>query len=327
MDNSNRQAGLSVEPRSRFAYGPQWPLLLKFWVAAIATLALTGVRVIPFVVGVGLAILPLAFAFIGTFRRLLVPGFLELGEETVSLCTGFLQARVARIPYNDIEDAWEVVRGKMTILTLRTKERTFEIVSTLLPDAGSYAAVRDFINSRLTLREKSRVSQCQPPEPGKYCIKCSYEGNGEIYDSNGEVRWRFETQHFNSRPRYPYGLFRVPDFVVYARDGIEAFRIKFQKKWALAQFVMLENGSPVCTIRLRSPLRNKYTLMFENAQNWVFKMPLFTVRFRGHSDSGKDMQVRMRSHNGWYVLVDPSADNPQLVAALAFLHRERLRFS
>jgi hypothetical protein len=327
MDNPIRQAGLSVESRSRFAYGPQWPFLFKFWVAAIAALALTGVRVIPFVVGVGLGILPLAFALIGTFRRLLVPAFLELGEETVSLCTGFLQAQVVQLPYADIEESWEVVRGKMTILTLRTKERTFEIVSILLPDAGSYAAVREFINSRLTLREKSRVSQCQPPEPGKYCFTCSYEGDGEIYDSNGEILWRFKTQHFNSRPRYPYGLFRVPDFVVYARDGVEAFRIKFQKKWALAQFVMLENSSPVCAIRLKSPLRNKYTLAFVNGQNWVFKMPLFTVSFRGHSDSGKDIQVRMWSHNVWYVLVDPSADNPQLIAALAFLHRERLRFS
>lgn len=311
----------------QFIYGLQWKILFLFFVVGIALIALAVVRLVSFRVGVGLGIFPLAFAFAGSLRRLAFPRFLELGENTLSICSGLFQARVTKIPYEEVGQAWEVVRGKMSVLHLRTKDRTFEIVSTLLPDMASYVAVKDFLNSRLTPKVSGGGSQTQPREPGIYCFKCSHEGNGEIFASNGERLWRVETQHFGGRPRYPYGLFRLPDFVVYGNDDKEALRVRLERKWALAQFVMLENGSPVCTIRLRSLLRNKYTLAFVNGQNWVFRMPLFTVIFGGRSDSGNEIRVSLWSHNIWYAFIDPSVDNAQLVAALAFIHRERLRFN
>ncbi len=311
----------------QFIYGPQWKILFYFFVVGIVFLALAGIRVISLAAGFGLALLPLAFAFAGTLHRLVSHRFLELGQTRLSICSGFLHARIAKIPYEEIEQVWESVKGRTSILHLRTKARTFEVVSTLLPDMDSYVAVRDFVNSHLTPKAGGHGNQPQPREEGKYCFKCSYEGNGKIFASNGEGLWRVETQHFGGQRRYPYGLVRLPDFVVYGKDNKEAFRVKLERKWALAQFVMLENGSPVCTIKLRSLLRNKYTLAFVNGQHWVFKMPLFTVIFRGRSDSGKEIRVRLWSHNIWYVLIDPAADNPQLVAALAFIHRERLPFN
>jgi hypothetical protein len=209
----------------------------------------------------------------------------------------------------------------MTTFYLRTKERTFEINSILLPNMASYVAIRDFITSRVAPKEKI----VPPIEAGKYCFRCSYEGTGEIYDSNGGILWCFKTLH--KRPHYPYGLFRLPDFVVYDKAEKEIFRIKLERKWALAQFAMLENGSPVCIINQRSILRNKFTLNFSNGQKWVFKMPLFTVSFGGWSEEGEKIRVRIRTHNIWYVLIDTNVDSPQLAAALAFIHRERLRFN
>ena len=186
---------------------------------------------------------------------------------------------------------------------------------------ASYIAVRDFIHSRVTPKEKS----APPIEAGKYCFRCSYEGDGEIYDSNGGILCRFKTLH--KRPHYPYGFFRLPDFVVHDKVDKEVFRIKLERKWALTQFMMLENDLPICTINQRSVLRNKFTLNFTNGQKWVFRMPLFTVNFGGWSEAGERIRVRVWSHNVWYVLIDTNADSAQLAVALAFIHRERLRFN
>ncbi len=271
--------------------------------------------------GIAFGFLPLSFALMGTVRRLFLPRFLELREDTVSISTGFYQAKVTEILYADIEQTSEIKRGRMTTYYLRTKERTFEINSILLPNMASYIAVRDFITSRITPKEKT----APPIEAGKYCFKCSYEGNGEIYDSNGGILWRFKTLH--KRPHYPYGLFRLPDFVVNDKSDKELFRIKLERKWSLGQFVMLEDGLPVCTINQRSFLRNKFTLNFTGGQKWVFRMPLFTVRFGGLSETGEKIRVGVRTHNIWYVFIDANIDSPQLVAALAFIHRERLRLN
>jgi len=303
----------------RFAYGPQWRQIGIMFALGIVILALVSRRSFGF--GIAFSFLPLSFAFLGTVRRLFFPRFLELGQDALSISTGFFQARVTKILYADIQQTSEVKRGRMTTFYLRTKERTFEINSILLSNKASYIAARDFITSRVAPKEKI----IPPIEAGKYCFRCSYEGSGDIYDSNGGILWRFKTLH--KRPHYPYGFFRLPDFVVYDKAEKEIFRIKLERKWALAQFAMLENGLTVCTINQRSILRNKFTLNFTNGQKWVFKMPLFTVNFGGWSEAGEKIQVRFRSHNIWYVLIDAKVDSPQLVAALAFIHRERLRFN
>lgn len=303
----------------RFAYGPQWRQIVVMLGLGTAIFALVGKKSFGF--GLALGFLPLSFALMGTVRRLFLPRFLELRQDMLSISTGFFQARVAKILYADLQQTSEAKRGRMTTFYLRTKERTFEINSILLPNMASYVAIRDFITSRVAPKEKI----VPPIEAGKYCFRCSYEGTGEIYDSNGGILWRFKTLH--KRPHYPYGLFRLPDFVVYDKAEKEIFRIKLERKWAFAQFAMLENGSPVCIINQRSILRNKFTLNFRNGQKWVFKMPLFTVSFGGWSEAGEKIRVRIRTHNIWYVLIDANVDSPQLAAALAFIHRERLRFN
>jgi hypothetical protein len=305
----------------QYAYNPQWRIILFCFAPAIVVL----VRARFHWIGVALAIPFVAFALVLAMRRLIFPRFIKLEQEALSLLGGFLRLRATKISYADIELTQEIVHKskifRMTAFRLRTKERKFEIIATMLPDMASYVAIRDFVNSRVTPKEKT----VQPIEAGKYCFRCSYEGNGEIYNSNGEIVWRVKTLH--RRPHYPYGLFRLPDFVVNDKGEKELFRIKLERKWALAQFVMVENGVPVCTLKQRSILRNKFRLDFSNGQKWVFREPLFTVNFGGWSETGEKIRVRLRSHNIWYVLIDAKVDSPQLVAALAFIHRERLRFN
>lgn len=304
-----------VSPQ-RFTYGLQWRQIAVFLALGVVILVLVSKKSFGF--GIALSFLPWLFTFLGTVQRLFFPRFLELEQNSVTIPKG--RQRI-KILYADIEQTSEAKHGRMTVFYLRTKERTFEINSIQLAKMASYVVVRDFINSRVAPKEKT----VPPIEAGTYCFRCSYEGNGEIYNSNGKIIWRFKTLH--TRPHYPHGFFRLPDFVVYDTTDKEIFRIKLERKLALAQFTMLENSLPICTINQRSVLRNKLTLNFVNGQKWVFRMPLFTVRFSGLSETGEKISVGVRTHNIWYVLIDAKVDSPQLMAVLAFIHRERLRFN
>ncbi len=54
-------------------------------------------------------------------------------------------------------------------------------------------------------------------------------------------------------------------------------------------------------------------------------MPLFTVYFKGWNVRGDKVLVRLETHNTWLLQIDDRRDSPQLLAALAFIHREHLR--
>jgi len=304
----------------QFPYRPQWRVILVCFIAPAVVLA-----VIARTHGIAelFAGFFALFALVLTARRIFLAPFLRLESDALLIPSGFLRLRSTKIPYQEIESVYENTYGtklfQMAALGLRTKQRNFEIVSTLLPDTASYVAIREFIKSRVIPKE-------EPVEAGKYGFWCGYVGNGEICNSNGEIIWRFRTLH--TRPHYPYGLFRVPDFVVYDKADNELVRVRLQRKWPLARFEMIENGSPICTFQQRSLLRNNFAFAFTSGQKWVFRMPLFTVSFNGVSETGEKIHVHGgRTHNIWYVSIDEKVNRPQLVAALAFIHRERLRFS
>ena len=312
--------GLRMDSPRRFAYGPQWRQLVAMFAVGVTLLAFVGR--ISFGWGAVLGFLPLTFALIGTLRRLAFPGFVELGPDTLSISTGFFQARVRGIGYADVEQTSEqVISSRMSVLRLRTRERTFEINSILLPSRTDFYAVRDFVNARVQPKERPAPLA----EAGKYCIHCAYEGKGEIYNSIGQVVWRFKTLH--RRPHYPYGIFRLPDFVVLDPAEKEVFRIKLERRWSLGQFALNENGRRIGTLRQRSFLRNKFTLHFASGQQWVFRLPLFSVRFGGVSGTGENIRMRVQGHKVWWVIMDPAMDTPPLVAAVAFIHREHLRLN
>ena len=73
-------------------------------------------------------------------------------------------------------------------------------------------------------RVNSRSRLNQPGDPMNYGFQCTYEGSGAIYEAGKkEPLWRFAGQE-GRRERYPYGFFRLPDFVVYDPDKRERFR-------------------------------------------------------------------------------------------------------
>ena len=307
-----------MEQNRRFPYNPQWKLiLLELAVGVVSILA--GMAMNRLFLAVGVAFVVLASLLV--IRRVAFPRFIEINQDSLVIPRGLFRSCCTKVSYSDIEGSWETVTGLTAALHLRVKGRTFEILSMMLPNMASYIDIRGLVNSRFT----PKVNE-EPVLPGKYCFHCAYEGNGVIYNSKGEILFRFKTLH--KRPRYPYGVFRLPDFVVYDPADNERFRVKLQRKWPLAQFVMMENGSPICTLKQRSFLRTKFTFDFAEGKKWIFRMPLFTVRFGGFSETGGKVHVNGgRTHNLWYVAVDTEIDSPQLVAALAFAHRERLRFN
>jgi len=303
----------------RFPYNPQWRIILfglAFGGAAAVCGKILNNWIMTLVFGIPFVILSLLLAV----RRLAFPKFLLLEQDSVLIPKGFLRTWVTKIPYADIENGWERASGSIETLVLQVKGRTFEINSMMLPDMASYVAVRDFVKSRFTPKEEPKIV-----ERGKYCFRCSYEGDGKIYDSIGELVWHVKTLRAG-KPRYPYGVFRLPDFVVYDVAQKEVCRVKRKRSFLFSKFEMVENDSTICTIKQKSIFRNKYTLEFTNGQKWIFRMPLFTVNFSGISEAGEKVRVRLWAHEVWYVLIDVAADSPQLVAALAFIHRERLRF-
>jgi hypothetical protein len=313
-----------VQAQHHFCYGPQWRKIVWLFALGFTAVSLALLRVITHGLGAALAIVPLGFALVATLRRLLFPRFIELGQDSLTVCAGFLQTRTRRIAYAEIQEACEAATGKLRVLALKTKAGKIEISSILMPDMASYVLVRDFVTSQIP-QPPTPAGPLPPSERGKYCFECSYEGNGEIYDSNGEILWHARTLHRRRFLPYPFGFFRLPDFVVYDQANLELFRVKRERKWPRARFLMVGNGAPICTIRQRSVLLNKYTLEFADGQHWTFRMPLFTVDFGGSSQAGETIRVRLWSHNVWYVFIEPTADRPQLAAALAFIHRERLR--
>ena len=311
------------QPR-RYPYNPQWQPILICFGGGSGLLALGCFLRPPFWLGAVAGVLAIIWAVIQTFRRLVLTRELELGADALLLPTGPFQSRTTRIPYADIECAQETVRSQYVGLDLWVKGRVFSISSILLPDKASYTAISEFVRARVKPPEK-RV--CQAGAPVEYCFHCLWEGDGEIYNSEGEILWRVKTRYRDGSRPYFYLRWcgRNPDFIVYDPSGREWLRIVRNRRWLAGQFVMLENELPVGTITEHSPLLNRYDLDFASGSKWNFHMPFFTVWFKGASETDAKVMVRIWGHQVWYVRIDAVADHPHLVAALAFVHRERLR--
>lgn len=160
----------------------------------------------------------------------------------------------------------------------------------------------------------------------EYCFRCTYDGDGEIYNRESKLLWSFRSLSRNRSTVFPLAFFRLlPDFVFYDTTQLELLTIMCERRYPLTRFVMIENGFSVCTIRKRSILQNEYSIEFNSELNWTFQMPMFTVFYNGVSENGAKLRVRMERHDTWYVQIPSSVDNLRLVAALAFIHREQQR--
>jgi hypothetical protein len=163
----------------------------------------------------------------------------------------------------------------------------------------------------------------------EYCFQCALDGNGEVYDRDSQILWRFKTLPKNSSYVLSSLSFKLfPNFYFLDNNLKELLVIKCEQRYPLARFVMFVDNFPVCVIRQRSILfKNKYTLEYNNGSRWFFQMPLFSVFYKGVSDTGAEVKVRLLRHDTWHVQIASEHDSPLLIAGLAFIHRERQRFA
>jgi hypothetical protein len=82
-------------------------------------------------------------------RRYAFPRVLILDEDGAWIPSGFMRMHARRIVFAETSAIWEVFLPLTAVLCLRYRGKTFEIVSTLLPDHESYVAVGCYICSRV----------------------------------------------------------------------------------------------------------------------------------------------------------------------------------
>jgi len=91
-------------------------------------------------------LLPIMLALLVGVRRIAFDRRLLLDKDEMILPTGYFRTRAARISYPSIERVWRHYLPLTVVLRVATGERTFEIVSTMLPDNESYLAIENFLN-------------------------------------------------------------------------------------------------------------------------------------------------------------------------------------
>jgi hypothetical protein len=91
---------------------------------------------------------PIALALIVGVRRISVARYLLLDNDSMVLPTGLFQMSTARIEYSSIVRVWRHYLLAVVVLRVATQNRTFDIVSVLLPDNASYRAVEGFLSQK-----------------------------------------------------------------------------------------------------------------------------------------------------------------------------------
>jgi len=157
-----------------------------------------------------------------------------------------------------------------------------------------------------------------------YRFDSSWEGDGQIYDGENKPLWRYKSLGRKSNSSF-YGLLWLPIFVIQDLNGHELLSFKRIKRFPFAVFEIKAGDRLIGTIRQRAFLFTNYLLEFESGLRCTFSMPLFTVWFRGTTETGGRILVRLWQHRIWLVRLDSKINDFYLVAAIAFIHRERLR--
>ncbi len=93
--------------------------------------------------------IPVALALILAVRRILFKRCLLLDNDGMILPIGPLQMRTARVEYVSIQRVWRHYLPLTVVLRVSTEKRTFEILSTLLPDDESYRALEAFLTRKV----------------------------------------------------------------------------------------------------------------------------------------------------------------------------------
>jgi hypothetical protein len=150
--------------------------------------------------------------------------------------------------------------------------------------------------------------------------------SGKIYDEQRVLRWRYDVRD-NPPGRLRGNPFNKPQFVFADADGSAESVIR-RVSFVPSSFEIRDKDTFVGRIRMRSLVRIKYSIELDQAGSWTFRLPLFTVRFRGDSETGTDIWVIVGpSKMEWNILIRPGIGNRHLVTALAFIHNEWWNYS
>jgi hypothetical protein len=166
-------------------------------------------------------------------------------------------------------------------------------------------------------------------EGGKYLCQIDRGNNGHtgmVRDEKGSIRWKYGVRASPSGRslRNPFGK---PDFVINDPSGKNEIVVR-RASFIPPAFTVMEAGGSIGRIRLTTLLRNRYEIMLAGVQPLIFRMPLFTVRFWGGSQSGPEFWVAVGpSKMEWSILVKPGLDDRRLIAVLSFIHVEWWNFS
>jgi hypothetical protein len=136
---------------SQYSYHLRWRIIVFAFGVEFVYLTVMGLECNcwphGFVLWVG--VLPIILGLFAIVRRLAFKSHLTLDREAITLPTGFGRVRTERIPYASIERVWETRLPLTVILYLATKEGKFEVLSTMLPDHGSYIDVGKFLYAQV----------------------------------------------------------------------------------------------------------------------------------------------------------------------------------
>ncbi len=125
------------------------------FVAALTIASFISAAYFPRHLGIALSLLAvfIGLAALCTLRRYAFPRYLVVDEEGVWLPSGILSLNVRRVEFAEISDVWEVFIPRTVALCLRSQGKTYELVSTLLPDHKTYLEVAEYIYSRVVRSE------------------------------------------------------------------------------------------------------------------------------------------------------------------------------
>ena len=106
------------------------------------------------------ALVLVTLAFILAVRRTAFERYLLLDSDSMVLPTGLFQIGTTRIPYSSIVRVWRHYLPATVVLRVATQNRTFDIVSVLLPDNESYRALEGFliVKAQENATQKSRTN-------------------------------------------------------------------------------------------------------------------------------------------------------------------------
>ena len=152
-------------------------------------------------------------------------------------------------------------------------------------------------------------------ESADYCFCSTWDGDGEIYNQENKIVWRFQTTRV-TRP----SIFSFCD-----ADGKELASIRREKWLPMARFALVQDDVRLGTIWQRSVWRTKYEFEFEGKSKWNLWMPLFSVSGKATNVRGAEILVRARTRRQWFIRIGAGCEFPPLLAALAFVVRKKLQ--